>query len=353
MAFLSGGVTALRFSVHRTDPFQQDDIDRLSAFNVGRIRCVAAADGTETGWLAGDHLYDVDFSTDKNLRGDFLIWAFAVDSERLPADKLKAYYAMELKALAARNPSGIPSARQRREAKEAARDRLEEEAKDGRYKKRRPIVPVAWDLKRQQVWFGSSSASQVDRFRFLFERTFGLHMSPITPTTVNPDLAADDLIPSAFVPGITPEDVAWVADENSRDYLGNEFVMWLHHRTVGLDDKIGDTAVMLSRSLMLECPRGQTGRESFRHEVPTRLPEVLRALQSGKWPRSAGLGLVRDNVLYELTLQADLWAVFGGKVQKPEDGDDLYRQFLAVRTDKAGWAGELKEIQKLLSTTTE
>ena len=36
---------------------------------------------------------------------------------------------------------------------------------------------------------------------------------------------------------------------------------------------------MLTKTLSLECPRGQTGKETISSEGPTKLPEAMRALQ--------------------------------------------------------------------------
>ena len=64
-----------------------------------------------------------------------------MDTDRLPGALLKAYYEADLAALSRDDPSGFASAKQKREAKESARDRLEAEAKDGRFK-RRKCTPV-------------------------------------------------------------------------------------------------------------------------------------------------------------------------------------------------------------------
>ena len=63
---------------------------------------------------------------------DTLSFDLRVDTDKLTGDLLRAYSAVELKALTRKNPSGFPSAKQKREAREIARDRLEREAKDGR-----------------------------------------------------------------------------------------------------------------------------------------------------------------------------------------------------------------------------
>ena len=90
----------------------------------------------------------------------------------------------------------------------------------------------------------------------------------------------------------------WHVRELSRDrksdFLGNEFLLWLWFMVEAEGDivTLGDDSevtVMLSRTLALECPLGQSGSESIRSEAPTKLPEARRAIQAGKLPRQAGV----------------------------------------------------------------
>src|SRR5262245_43402634 len=131
MGFLSGRVAYTRYRVTGSPPglFGPKYLQRLSATAAGQQR-LAASDGVEVGWTAGDHVLDTHFELAKNVVNDALHFAFRVDTERLPADLMRAYYEIELRALSAGNPSGQPSGRQKREARETARDRLEQEAKD-------------------------------------------------------------------------------------------------------------------------------------------------------------------------------------------------------------------------------
>ena len=76
---------------------------------------------------------------------------------------------------------------------------------------------------------------------------------------------------------------------------------------------------MLAKTLTLDCPRGETGRDHLTDEGPPACPEAFRALQAGKLPRKAGLILVRHGAQYELTLQAETLAVSGAALPKPED----------------------------------
>jgi len=336
MGFFSGRATFLRFKVHGANPkrFGQDHLDRLTAHKAGRQR-IAAADGVEAGWAGGDHVLDTDFELAKNVVNDTLHFDLRIDVDKLPADLMRAYTAVELKTLAAENPPGLPSGRQKREAKEIALERLEKEAKDGRFKKRK-CIPILWDAPSNEVLFGATSLAQVERFAVLFRQSFGHKIEAVTAGNRAYDLAelhnrtraVDDASTSAFVPGETPGEVAWIADDASKDFLGNEFLFWLWFHTdvegdtIDLADK-SDVTVMLARTLTLECPRGQTGHETITHEGPTRLPEVRRAAQAGKLPRKAGLTLVRHGQQYELTLHAETLGVGGAKFpQLPDDVTD-------------------------------
>ena len=77
----------------------------------------ASSDGVEAGWIAGDHILDNRFDLAKNIVNDTLHFALRVDTNKLPSDLLRAYTQVDLQALAKNNPSGTPSARQKREAK--------------------------------------------------------------------------------------------------------------------------------------------------------------------------------------------------------------------------------------------
>jgi hypothetical protein len=136
--------------------------------------------------------------------------------------------------------------------------------------------------------------------------------------------------------------------------------------TIRLTDD-SEAAVMLARSLALECPRGVTGKETINSEGPARLPEAKRAIQAGKLPRKAGLTVVRHEQQYELTLQAETLAVSGARLPTPEEGEDrarleervgqlrhlietvdlLYDTFGRTRLGE-GWPRELVKMQKWL-----
>src|SRR5262249_46738480 len=273
-----------RYRVKGSTPgvFGPKHLQRLQAHVIGNQKIVSA-DGVEAGWTAGDHLLDTRFDLAKNIVNDALHFCLRIDTRRITSCLLRAYTYIELQALASGNPSGIPSARQKREARELAREKLEEEARDGRFIKRK-VYPLLWDALSNELLIGTTSVTAIDRLHTLFEDTFGHSFEPLSAGQQAFRLseprrqtrAVDDATPSPFVPGSSPSEVAWVLDENSRDFLGNEYLLWLWYMldggsdTIALDDE-SEAVVMLTRTLVLECPRGQSGRQSITSDGPTHL----------------------------------------------------------------------------------
>lgn len=384
MGLLSGAATFSRFRVVglAETMFGPEHLKALSEHTVANAKATTmAANGAIVGWSAGDHTTDTVFEFGKNVIVDTLFVQLCIETNTPPAERLKSYYQQDLAALAKNNPSGHPSALNKREAREAAQDRIEQEAKDGRFI-RRKVVDVLWDLKTREVWFGSTSSGHATHLRVLFKNTFGIELEPITAGAIargKATLAEYEAIDKAtlapFIEGLTPFECSWDPLRDSRGFVGNEFLLWLWFNcdddsgTISLPD--GSTAtVFLSKTLTLECPRGQGGKEVFTHEGPTRLSEAMQAIRSGKLPRRSGMIVVRHDRQYELVLGAETFAITGAKIPKPEeDGLDnhgrrqarvdglrsmmdamdlLYLTFCRVRFS-AAWTEQLSRMQRWLS----
>jgi hypothetical protein len=134
----------------------------------------------------------------------------------------------------------------------------------------------------------------------------------------------EDPQPTAFTGNAQTIPIAWIAQSfGTRDFLGNEFLMWLwwYIDTEGDTIEVSDGSTvtcMMARTISLECPLAETGKETITSESPVRLPETKRAVQAGKLPRKAGLILVRHDQQYELSLQAETFSVSGGALPKLE-----------------------------------
>ncbi len=380
MGFFSGRATFARYRVSGAAPrsFGPKYLDALVSRAVGTQR-LAWSDGVEVGWTGGAHILDTKFDLAKNVVNDSLHAAFRVDTERLPADLMRAYYQTDLDALAKSNPSGLPSARQKREARESARDRLEAEARDGRYL-RRKAYEVLWDALSNELLVATTAVTVVDRLHTHFEATFDRTFEPLTAGRLAFSLAelreqtraVDDASPSAFVPSEGTEEYAWVMDEASRDFVGNEFLLWLWYHLETEDDTLrlsddSEVSAMIARTMTLEDPGGQTGKETITCDGPSRLPEAKRAVQAGKLPRKLGLTLVRHDQQYEFALQAETLAVSAAKLPPPaEESDrarldervtqiraltetlDLLYDAFGQRRFGEGWPKELAKVQKWL-----
>ena len=330
MGFLNGRVTYTRYQVSGDNPlpFGEEVLEQVGLHAIGRHGAGDQADGVMTGWAAGDHVLDLDFSLEKNIINDAIHLAMRIDTDKIPSSLLNAYTRIETDARARTNPSGFPTKAQRAEAKEAAKIRAEAESADGRFR-RLAHYPVLWDGRSNTLYAGVSSAAVLDRLLSLFRETFERSLTPITAGTLANSLEHDgdaqEFSPVGFVGDLDAlAAVAWSGPDLSiPDFLGNEFLLWLWHSLQNSGDTIklpdgSDATVMLAKTLTLDCPRGETGRDCLTDDGPARLPEAFRALQAGKLPRKAGLIVVRHDEQYELTLTAETLAVSGASLPKIE-----------------------------------
>jgi len=377
VSFLKGSVSFIRLSTNLAKPrsFGDSHLECLRRHCAGTQR-FSSADGVEIGWAAGDSVLDTDFTELKNVWPDHLAFDFWVMTNKLPADLLQAYYQVELRALAKNNPSGFASARQKREAKQSARDRLEEEARDGRFKKRK-CIPVLWDSITGEILFGSTSSAMLDRFVRLFFDTFEGELWTISAGRLAERMFAParDLVLARFVPGVTPDECAWQPDAGGPpDFLGDEFLLWLWHYS----DAVGDTVTlpdgtvatfMFSGGVNVDDPRGQTGHGTLNSTSAVRLPEAKTAVRYGKLPRKAAFTVVRQSEQFSFVLQAETLAVTSGKLPPPPEDvngrareehrlqatrdlieaiDRLFEEFLTRRLAPS-WGGELEDMQQWLA----
>ena len=352
MGFLNGRVTFTRYRVSGSSPLPfADDLLALAVQHAaGRNGSAEPTDGVSTGWSGGDHVLDLTFDLAKNVVNDALHFAVRIDTDKIPGSLLRAYTQIETEARAKLNPSGHPTKAQRQEAKEAARLRAEAEAGDGRFR-RLNHYPVLWDGQTGVLYAGTTSTTVLERLGTLFRETFDRNLEPITAGSLATSLAgpdAGDRNQERLAEGILSffggeqsglSTVTWAENAlNMLDHLGNEFLVWLWHALLNDSDTVqladgSEVAVMLTKTLTLDCPRGETGRDNLTDDAPTRLPEAFRALQSGKLPRKAGLILMRHGAQYELTLQAETLAVSGALIPKPEDEKLAANEVRVARID--------------------
>jgi hypothetical protein len=234
------------------------------------------------------------------------------------------------------------------------------------------------------LYFGGSSSTAGEACCELCSRAFEFELERLTAGRRAQQWAAEakrrkaleEVTPSALRPGDERTEIAWWNNESGNyDFLGNEFLLWLWWRWETQSDTIvladdSEVTGMFARTLSLQCPRDESGKETITAESPVRLPEAAQAIRSGKLPRRAGLTLVRHDTQYDLVLQAETFTISGAKI-RTEDADEpaegqailedrleqvrglhetvdlLFRAFCERRIGK-NWPGELDQMRHWL-----
>lgn len=385
MPFLAGSLAFERFRITGLEAksFDEQHIEKLQSYASGQVE-FENPDAVQVGFLGGGHVLDQSFDTAKNIVNGAMHCSVRIDTNQVPSSLKKAWLQMELAAAAANNDSGRPTRQQRQEAKESVEARCQAEAATGKYRKMQHFS-LLWDLPGERLYFGGSGATAIGHSLDLLERAFGVQNERITAGTLalewatnNDQFAAlDDLVPAQFVPEIGHSELAWLgSDLNNKDFLGNEFLMWLWWKlatetdTFTLPDE-SEITVMMNKTLSLECPLGENGKESISAESPIVLPEAIRAVQAGKLPRKAGLTLIRHGTQYDLTIQAETFAISAAKIHVDEESDPydydaridairemnesldlLFARFCQSRIPAKSWKSELRGLQSWLASAS-
>lgn len=328
MGFLSGSSSFERYWITKdlTPAFGPEHLETLAKHSIDAMK-TSSPDQPTVGFSAGAHLLDSRFDLTKNIIGDVLHFGIRIDTNQIPGPIRNAWLQMELLPLTVDNPSGKPTKAQREEAKEAVEARCSEEAASGKFRRLQQI-PILWDAATEVMYVGSTSPTSNELCIDLLQKAFDLEFDRVTSGKLAKAFAAErDLhgllnktSPSPFVSDLANGHVDWWNGMGENfDYLGNEFLLWLwwyfeqQSDTITLDDE-STVSGMFARTLMLDCPLAESGKETISADSPIGLPEAMLALQSGKQPRKAGLTLVRDGEQYDLTLQAETFSIGSAKI---------------------------------------
>jgi hypothetical protein len=390
MGFASGSVSFRRFAVIGKGPaaIDQSLLDKLSEHAL-RPNELGAPEEIEYGWSGGQHVLDASFSFDHNVFAEALHFALRVDTNKVPGELKKAYQIMEEEALAATNPSGFISKNQKKDAKETVAKQIEDELRSGRYR-RSKLSPILWDLPNATLYCSAGNAT-FEKLAELFERTFGLELQPVTAGSLAMRILEakgkrreyEDFRPTRFVHGPNGEsehpEYPWVAKgPEPKDFLGNEFLLWLWHEAdarsgILTTDSAGEVTLYIDRSLDLDCAYGQTGRDTLRGDGPSRMPEAKDALRSGKLPRKAGLVLDAFKQQFSLNFNPEVMALGSAKLPEIEDAetsrivfeervtlirdlcqaiDGLFETFLKARASSS-WEGQVTGLRKWIMDATK
>lgn len=385
MAFHSGRVSFCRFRVEGDAPDTVDDtMLGILAEHAFREQDIGEPQEIESGWTTGVHLFDGEFSYEKNGYGDMLLCALRIDTHKVPADIKQAYQRMNEAASKAQtdNPTGFLSRREKREAQESAARQLRDDLAAGKFRKSK-AVPVLWDLREKLIYFGGSGNTPAEQLMSRMRDSFNVDLQPITSGSFAGDWMKtqgrqrdyEDLKPTAFtdppadvgsgsggggsedddagpIDRTTPA-VPWTASSlDMKDFIGNEMLLWLwwhietHEGVIPAPSASGgkadEIAVVISKALDMDCAWDITGKQTLRGDNVTRMPEAGEALGIGKWPRKAGLILADtgDSQQWELTLQADKFMVSSAQLPQVDDVTSM-RELIEYRLQSIRRLGQI------------
>lgn len=409
MSFHSGRVSFSRFRVHGDAPSAVDETTLATlAERAFQEQPLAVPAEIESGWVSGEHLFDTQFSYEKNGFGTpaapMLLFALRIDTHKVPGEVKQAYRRMNEKAMAEQSSTGFISRREKREAKETAEQQMREELSSGKYR-RSKMAPILWDLGRKVVYVAGAGNTLTEQLCGRFRDSFNLDLEPLSAGTLAGQMLKElgrfrdyeDLRPTPFT--AAPPEAEHAADEiggqrdlhipmvpwvhaagDGRDFLGNEFLIWLWWQCEtdegllsigGAGSAKSDISVFFDKALEMDCAWDVRGRQSLRASGPTKLPEAAEALAFGKWPRKAGLILadVGGDQQWEFSFQADRFAVTGSTLPPVADTvgpremietrlmhiqrlaqviDGLYGIFIQQRV-ASGWASKRQAIRQWIA----
>jgi len=165
-------------------PTPESVAEKLAAF---RFTGLGSADeGSATGWIAPEHLFDGEFEHNKMMRGHYMCFALRIDSRRVPGSLLAAHVAMEEKAWKEANGTDkIPGAK-RREIKRDIKAKLLEETPPTQR-----AFGVFWRVRSKKLFFQSTSKNANNELIELFARTFDLGLEPQLPSLMAHEAAEE------------------------------------------------------------------------------------------------------------------------------------------------------------------
>ena len=348
MSFHTGSVSYARFKVTGTPPTGVDQafLDTLEEHTLSASR-IGVPDEIESGWVAGRHVFDERFAVEAISFGDRVVLGMRVDTNRVPSELKRAYRSMAEGELTEGSVTGFLSRREKMVAKETAEERCRNELVEGKHRKSK-LVPILWDFKRQTILMPGFSDGVVKALGDLLHKSFDCGIESLSAgamasawcTRKGLSREYEDAKPSAFTPppsavsedgeGIHTPFVPWSRqDPEPKDYLGNEFLLWLWHEceqgTGMIELDSGSAGVVIDRTLDMDCAWDATGKMTMRGDRVTRQGEVKHARKVGKWPRKAGLVVASSETGgasgggWELTFQADRFLLTSVKLPKADD----------------------------------
>lgn len=333
MGFAGGAITARRATIQGDLPDVLDDqlFERIQSGTFGKRGTLP--DGAQVGFVGPNHLFETDFTPEAIAFDRYLSLQLRVEQNRVPPAILRSYVRLEEQTLLEATGRAFLSRGERRQAKEAAALRADQESRGGAFR-RIQAVGVVIDLQRRMVYLASAGATVFEQLAWLLREALGVQLEPhdlsmvvegqVRGTPLQRPL--ESVTPTHLIPPPDGPESAGLELRSAFGFLGREFLTWVWHQTdtaaqefnVHGRDYVG---VMIDKRLKLDCDFDLTGSDTITADQPDRLPEARAALRVGKQPVSAGLVLTLGGAEYRLVLNAAQWSL--SSLIIPDDEQDL------------------------------
>ena len=292
----------------------EDSLERFTAKKGYSLDTVL--DEPQVGWVSSRHLLDTRIDDETAYTGGYLHLNLRSAVRKIPSSLFNAECRLEELALLAAEKVQSISRKQRKEIRESIKERL--------LKNMPPVlkgIPFVIDSTKDLLYLGATSSAQIGLFTNYFLETVDFGPTQLVPEIVAEDLFKinPDAIPTLHIANYRSE-----GDEIEKS-LGRDFLTWMWYfqeiegGTIDVED-LGSFSFMLDGPLSFTAD-GNGGRESVvRKGLPTISAEAQSALLTGKKLQRAKCSLVRDDEVWEFTLDA---TNFGFRSMRLPDIEEL------------------------------
>ena len=174
MGFVSGAATFRRFWIQGEGVGRDidDEFLRKLASRGFDAREATLRSERQMGWIGPNHIFETRLEPERVAFGRFALFALRMDTFAAPSAVLRGYQRLEEEAALHASGRQFLSRREKTLAREAAGAKLEQEARDGAWR-RLASWPVMVDLHEQIAYLGQLGDRTAGIFCELFQDTFG------------------------------------------------------------------------------------------------------------------------------------------------------------------------------------
>jgi hypothetical protein len=192
MIFSRGSLSFRSFYVTGQDPYP-DDERAIESLSHNAFDGFSGDEGRAAGWISLEHILDIEFSAEKNVRGPFLAFGLRLDQRRVPPALYKAHCAIEIKAALEVSEHDRLSGAEKREIRRRVKQQLIEEVTPASR-----AIGLFWHRKQRCLHVNATSRTVLAEIEELFDRSFELSLEPRDPTLLGLELARDSGLGEAF-----------------------------------------------------------------------------------------------------------------------------------------------------------